>query len=259
MAAVLFVLLLLVLYPTVFDKRPNVFAYTKWGADTVGLIIGYISVLFGLKLLPQSGGKMKQGLIWFTVGMFVMGSSLFFGPILDHYKILAGDSIEALHGIGMLGGMIGYLIAHHIFLSIGAGTEQQRRNYIMYGAVFLIFFFAYLPTMSVGRTIGNDVKYWTELTGFGLGGVMAAMAATSFRSIGGRYRMVMNWLIFSAIFMVVAYPFGPISQPNTLWTGPQGGTIHHGIMAIAMLFFLVTTILLQRLQVYVPPKDISSC
>lgn len=245
---IVFILLLAVIYQTSMDTRKSIYDYTKWGADSLGLLVGYTGLFIGSELFLLSGGKMRKGLLWFDIGMFIMGSSFFFGPILNHYHLIKPDMVEAFHGIGMLGGMIGYVIAFGQFTSI-AVMDRPRRYYaeIAVGALFMLLF---IPTMLATRTLGNVIKYWTELAGFGLGGAMIPMAIYALKHVGGAYRRALTWLFVSAIAMVASYPFGPISQPNPLWTGPQGGTFHHGIMAIAISLFLVTAVLLSRLQIY---------
>ena len=121
---------------------------------------------------------------------------------------------------------------------------------LAFAAVFLAAMFAFYPTMFASRTFGNAVKYWTELAGFGFGAAMFVMAIRAFKYVGGRYQSVLYWIFISAALMSFSYPFGPIGQPNKLWTGAQGGTFHHGIMALSMACFLVTALFLQRLEVY---------
>lgn len=245
-----------VLLPTVYDMRPDIWAYTKWGADASGLIFGYLAFIIGLQIASTSGGKMKKGLQWFAAGMGIMATSFFFGPIIQHYKIIKPDTVEAIHGIGMLGGMIGYLFAHHHFVNIirSAGGEPRtgKSDTFRHLFVFVVFLLLFAPTMGATRTFGNNVKYWAELASFGLGGVMLAMAVRAFREIGGKYRRALNWLTFSMVVMSVSYPFGPIGQPNHFWTGTQGGTLHHGLMALSILLFLGTTLMFRRIEIYTP-------
>lgn len=247
---IVFLVLLAILYPTISDMRPTIYDYTKWLADTFGLLFGYFGLIVGLGLVQRSGGKMKSGLTAFNVGMFIMGSSFFFGPIINHYRIIDKDLVEGIHGIGMLGGMVGYLIAMHWFLSIIGGNRVSKREMVWNILIFLIFISLYIPTTGVHRTLGNNIKYWTELTGFGLGGVMVLMVFRAKRFLGGSYRNAVYSMLVSMIVMSLSYPFGPISQPNHFWTGAQGGSIHHGIMALAIILFLWTAVSLQRLNVY---------
>lgn len=244
------VVLFFLIYPTAFDKRPDVFAQTKWGADVLGLLFGYASLWVGTSLALKSGGQLRTGLWWFNVGMFIMGSSFWFGPIINHYKLINPDLVEGMHGLAMLGGMLGYLMAMVKLPEIGGSHMLSVPKVVIYIIAFLGLMALYYPTMSVMRTPGNALKYWAELAGFGTSGVMAAMAFFTFKSIGGRFRHALNWLLFSSTIMALSYPFGPISQPNHYWTGAQGGTMHHGIMAVSILFFLGTVILLRRLEVY---------
>lgn len=245
-----FIILALVLYPTAFDKRPNLFEYTKWAADSSGLLLGYAALLFGFSLLKASGGKMKKGLAWFSLGMFIMGSSFFFGPIINHYKIIDKDLVEAIHGVGMLGGMLGWLMAHYWFLSVVETDTMTPKQWLAYGLVFLVFIALFFPTMFAARTFGNALKYWTELAGFGIGAVMLVMAIKAYRYIGSGYKTAINWLMLSSAAMVLAYPFGPIGQPNHFWTGATGGTFHHGIMAFSILLFLGTVFYFQRMEIF---------
>ncbi len=182
--------------------------------------------------------------------MFIMGSSFFFGPIINHYHLIKPDLVEGLHGLGMFCGMIGYLMATYSFMRVFEATPTLRRYFIYYALIFIIFMGLYVHTMFVDRTFGNTIKYWAELASFGLGGVMILMSLLAHRRIGSGYLKAMNLLLISSVLITLSYPFGPIGQPTTLWTGAQGGTFHHGIMAISILFFLVTVLYLRRLEVY---------
>ncbi len=250
MLLVVGVLLLLILYPTSLDTRSTIYDYTKWGVDSLGLMAGYLALIFSIGLLPISGGQTRRGLIWFAIGMFIMGSSFFFGPIINHYHLIKPDYVEGLHGVGMLGGMIAYLVATYSFMRVFEAKPTLRRYFIYYLITFLVFMSLYISTMFVDRSFGNTVKYWTELASFGLGGVMILMSLLAHRRIASGYLMAMNLLLISSIFVTLSYPFGPIGQPTKLWTGAQGGTLHHGIMAISIILFLVTVLYLRRLEVY---------
>lgn len=243
--------LLFIVYPTAFDKRADIFAATKWGADTLGLFMGYIALLVGINLFSKTEGRIRIGLLWFNIGMFIMGSSFFFGPIINHYNIINKDLVEGVHGLFMLGGMIGYILALYFFLRVGTEEILTKWSMSLYTIIFFLAISFYIPTMSVMRTQGNDIKYWAELLSWGLGGIMVVMAMRAFVYIGGRYRKVLSWLFVSVIIIDLSYPFGPISQPNTYWTGAEGGTVHHGIMALAIVFFLGTIVFLRRLETYI--------
>lgn len=250
MWVIMFVVLAALIYPTAFDKRADIFAQTKWGADTLGLVFSYTALWVGITLARRSGGMMQRGLWWFNIGMLIMGSSFWFGPILNHYKLVNPDSVEGIHGVLMLGGMIGYLVAIYWLLRIGALNPLASKKVIFYLLAFFTLVGLYYSTMFVVRTPGNNIKYWAELSSFGIAGIMVVMAIFSLSVLGGSFRRAFGLLLLSNIIMATSYPFGPISQPNHLWTGAQGGTLHHGIMAVSVLVFLATVLYFKKLQVY---------
>jgi hypothetical protein len=243
-------LLFLVLFPTAWDVRATVFDYTKWGADSLGVMAGYLGLLIGLGLLAVSGGHFRRGLLWFAFGMLAMGSSFFFGPIINHYTLIDKDLVEGIHGIGMFVGMVGYLISMYYFMMIFDSAPMSRRQILYFVITFIIFVLLYIDHAFVTRTTGNTIKYWAELGSFGLSGIMVLMSVLPYRRIASGYRKAMNMMLFSSFVMVLCYPFGPIGQPTTLWTGAQGGTLHHGIMALSIFLFLLTVLYLRRLDVY---------
>ena len=244
------VLLLLVLFPTVFDARSSIYDYSKWSADSFGLIFGYVALIIGLGLLPISGGDLRRGLSWFAVGMFVMGSAMFFGPVINHYKLVDPDLVEGIHGIFMFGGMIGYLLANYWFIKIVEPTASARRSMTYAIIAFALFVMFFYPTMAVHRTTGNTIKYWFELMSFGISGTMLAMTVHAYGSIGRGYKKAMNMLLLSTVIFAASYPFGPVGQPNRFWTGAQGGTVHHGLMAVGIISFLITALYLRGLDIY---------
>lgn len=247
--------IMFVLYPTVFDARPTVYDHARWVADSLGLVIGYIAVVFGLSLLPISGGHMRRGLFWFFVGTLVMGCSFLFGPLVNHYRLLDSEVVKGLHGIGMLGGMLGYLIAVYLFLTI-VGSKTLSGKYLWFCAlIFVLFTALFYPTMAATRALGSVVNYWADLVSFGIGGVMLSMIIREYRHIGPGYRKAMTMLCISTVFMTLSYPVGIISQPNSFWTATQGGVFHHGFMVISISCFLVTVFYLKRLEIYSSPSS----
>jgi len=244
------VALFFVLYPTAFDARNGIYDYTKWGADSLGLIFGYIALIVGLGLIPISGGEMRRGLSWFGVGMLIMGSAMFFGPVINHYALISPDLVEGIHGIFMFGGMVGYLLANYWFLKIVEPESAVRRS-VQYAIIaFVVAVALFYTTMLVHRTTGNTIKYWFELASFGIAGMMVVMTLHAYRAIGPGYRKAMDMMFVSTLIMAASYPFGPVGQPNHFWTGTQGGTIHHGLMAIGMVSFLITALYLRGLDIY---------
>lgn len=247
------IILFSVLSPTVSDARADIYAYTKYISDLFGIILGYLALFVGLALIPVSGGKMRLGLIWFSVGMFIMGSSMFFGPVLGHYKIIGTNIMEGLHGLFMLGGMIGYLFANYWFLEIIEPNSFLRKNLWYPIGAFFLFALLFFPTMFVHRTFGFNVEYWTLLASFGISGAMLTMTVRAYRNIGVGYKKAMNVLLLSTVFFSLSYLYGPIGPANHFWVGGAGGTLHHGFMALGIISFLVTSLYLRRLDIYYSP------
>jgi len=243
-----------VVYPTAFDARATIYDYTRWTADSIGAVFGYFALIIGAGLLSRSGGQMRRGLFWFCVGMLIMGSAFFFGPIVNHYKILAPNTVEALHGLGMLGGMLAYLIANYWFLNIVQPNAFSKKFLWIYGVVFVVAVLAFYPTMFVPRALGPEIKYFAELLSFGVSAVMVTMTLHVLGRVGAGYRRTITLLFISTVLMAACYPFGSIGQPNHLWALSEGNTAHHGLMALSILGFMATVFSLRRLEIFSSPS-----
>lgn len=246
--------LALFLLPSSFDPRPTLYDNARWIADSLCILVGYVAFILGLSLLPVSGGQMRRGLYWFVMGTFIMGTSCLFGPLINHYHIFGAEFVKASHGLGMIGGMIGFLLATYLFLTIVGSKTFSKRFFLFCFLVFVTSLALFYPTMFAERSIGSDINYWTDLFSFGIGMVMLTMIIRSFRRIGPGYRKVMIMMFVSTIFMTLTFPAGIISQPNSFWNATQGGVFHHGFMVFSVTFFLITVFYLKRLEIYSSPS-----
>lgn len=241
------------LYPTAFDARADMYEFAGWAADSFGLIVGYAACIFGLSLLPISGGQMRRGLYWFVVGTFATELAFLVGPLLSHYHLFARDVIGTVHDLGMLGGMVAYLLAVYWLLTIVKLRTFSAKHLWFPVLAFLVSAALFYPAMFLARTQGDTFNHWISVVGFGIGVTMFVMILREYRHIGPGYRKAITMMCISTVFMTLSYPAGVFLQPHAHGS-IHTGVFHHGFMAIAVGCFLATIFYLKRLEIYSSPS-----
>ena len=247
------VILFFIIAPGIHDTRVEALETLEWVADVCGVLISLLSALLVSRLIARSGGRVKQGLVWFIVGMIGMSISLIFGPIILHFETMIESTAEGIHGSIMLVGMIGLVGALYWLLRVIEIKQMRTKEYWYFVGAFFFCWLLAFPTLFAERPLGGWVEFWTHLSGFGLVGVAIMLTVYWYKMVGRGYKSVL--LIFtSLVVMGSSYFFSllnALARSKGWWTEIQGEILHHGTMDIAIVLFLLAVLYLSSLEIFV--------